>query len=176
MAGLRASFKTIGSIILLVGCADPTSYHPFDGQGGYAEQKIEDDRYRVEFVGNGVTPRDQVEMFLLYRAAELTLLNAHERFWIVDRATGSNTAFIGFDNGVIATDRFRNKGTNQTLVMNTTHLTQVTRFDAFAEILFVDLPFENDDGRVYDAQQVIQNLQSIVGEPSKTTFDGKNTR
>lgn len=75
----------------LAACATPTPYQPrMDGQrtsGGYSDVKLAEGRYRVRFVGNELTPRDRVEGYLLYRAAELTLEQGFEWFLIVDRHT-----------------------------------------------------------------------------------------
>jgi hypothetical protein len=58
-------------------CADPTPYQPDLGEqrvaGGYSEERIAEDRYRVTFSGNRACSKQHVERYLLYRAAELTL-------------------------------------------------------------------------------------------------------
>ena len=75
----------------LAACSTPTPYQPqVAGQresGGYSDEKLSDGRYRVRFVGNELTPRDRVEGYLLYRAAELTLERGFDWFLIVDRHT-----------------------------------------------------------------------------------------
>ena len=74
-----------------VGCTTATPYQPeAAGQrvaGGYSEQRIAEDRYRVNFSGNSLTPRDRVEGYLLYRAAELTVRDGYDWFLIIDRLT-----------------------------------------------------------------------------------------
>ena len=67
----------------LLGCAEPTPYQPADGGYGYATQAIEDDRFRVSFSGNAITPRETVENYLLYRAAELTLEQGGDYFIVL---------------------------------------------------------------------------------------------
>jgi hypothetical protein len=66
-----ASIATLG----LAACEmAPTPYQPATASApGYSEMRIENDRYRVSFSGNSSTPRDVVETYMLYRAAELTL-------------------------------------------------------------------------------------------------------
>ena len=61
-------------------CATSTAYAPagFNGQrGGYAEQRLESDRFRVSFAGNSVTSREQVEMGVAVRMAVLDALSQH---------------------------------------------------------------------------------------------------
>ena len=72
---MRASALLSGLVLLgmLAGCAQPTPYQPATEGYGHSEQQIEDNRYRVSFAGNDLTPADTVQNYLLYRAAELTL-------------------------------------------------------------------------------------------------------
>ena len=76
------------------GCTTtPTPYQPYRAEtgggvhGGYSEQRIAPDRYRVRFHGNELTSRDRVEGYLLYRSAELTVQSDYDSFVIVDRHT-----------------------------------------------------------------------------------------
>ena len=61
------TFKTLAITAIagltLAACATATPYQPagYNGQrGGYAEQRLENDRYRVTFSGNSLTSREQV--------------------------------------------------------------------------------------------------------------------
>ena len=77
--------------LLLVACATPTPYQPVATgaavSGGYTDQVLDDSHFRVTFSGNDVTPREQVETYLLYRAAELTATHGFDWFEMVDRHT-----------------------------------------------------------------------------------------
>ncbi|WP_324826635.1 CC0125/CC1285 family lipoprotein [Qipengyuania zhejiangensis] len=79
------------SATLLIGCMTATPYQPeIRGQavsGGYSEQRLSANSFRVNFAGNSLTSRDRVEGYLLYRAAELTLQSGFDYFVIVDRLT-----------------------------------------------------------------------------------------
>ena len=82
--------------LALAACATATPYQPagYNGtRGGYAEQRLENDRYRVTFAGNSVTSREQVEMSLLLRAAELTEQAGYDWFSTINRATDRDTRF-----------------------------------------------------------------------------------
>jgi len=84
--GMAAAFS-------LSACATSTStpYQPISRaapvQGGYSDEHIAGDRWRVTFSGNRLTSRETVEGYLLYRAAELTLEQHRDWFEIVDRET-----------------------------------------------------------------------------------------
>lgn len=86
------SFTTSLSVaMVLSSCMTPTPYQPeVRGQrihGGYSEEQLGDNRYRVTFDGNTLTSRERVEGYLLCRAAELTVQNGYDWFRIVDRET-----------------------------------------------------------------------------------------
>ena len=53
--------------------------------GGYSEFKIDENRYRVTFTGNRSTKRSQIQNYLNYRCAELTLLEGHNSFAFSER-------------------------------------------------------------------------------------------
>lgn len=53
--------------------------------GGYSDLRLDETHYRVTFAGNRLTSRERVESYLLFRAAELTLLKGYDHFIIEDR-------------------------------------------------------------------------------------------
>ena len=82
------------SVLALGACATATPYQPVGAtsvRGGYAEERIAANRFRVTFSGNSVTSRDTVEMYLLYRAAELTVQGGFDCFEAQNRATDADT-------------------------------------------------------------------------------------
>lgn len=85
------SYRSIAASLLLltVGCAHPTPYQPETAQsaisGGYSDERIASDHFRVTFSGNALTSRETVEAYLLYRAAELTISEGYEWFTVIDR-------------------------------------------------------------------------------------------
>lgn len=85
----------LASALALAACATATPYQPLgapgtNASGGFAEQRIEGNRWRVLFAGNSLTSRERVETYLLFRAAELTLEQGYDGFTIADRATDRN--------------------------------------------------------------------------------------
>lgn len=95
MSSDRSTLPRSVTVVLVAGavmsCATPTPYQPDTGSqpiaGGYSDEQIGDNRYRVTFAGNCYTSRDRVEGYLMYRAAELTLEKEHDWFLILDRMT-----------------------------------------------------------------------------------------
>ena len=72
----------VAAVLSLVACATATPYQPIGAggaSGGFSEQRIEANRYRVTFAGNSLTSRERVENYLLFRAAELPIaLRVHD--------------------------------------------------------------------------------------------------
>lgn len=86
MAGLLPFF--------LSGCMQPTPYQPrLQGQDtGYTDRALTQNRYRVTFTGNSVTPRETVESYLLLRAAEVARAAGYTHFLFDTRNTRANTS------------------------------------------------------------------------------------
>jgi len=78
------------SLLMTTGCvSSSTPYQPISAAnriaGGYSDEQIGEDRYRISFAGNSLTSREQVESYLLFRTAELTLERGYDWFVIEDR-------------------------------------------------------------------------------------------
>ena len=90
---LRAGLALIG-VLVLTSCVTSTPYGPAGNGGfGYADQKIDSNRYRVTFRGNSSTARETVENYLLYRAAELTVQNGFDHFIVVENEVEARSYF-----------------------------------------------------------------------------------
>lgn len=88
----KLMLATAASGALLLGaCATETAYRPATGQGfsrtGFSDRQIEQNRFLVTFAGNSSTPRDTVERYLLFRAAEITLQQGGDYFVMANRDT-----------------------------------------------------------------------------------------
>lgn len=73
----------LGASLSLASCVTPGLYQRADvraEQAGYAETRLSDAAWRVEFVGDDFTSRETVETYLLYRSAELTAENGYDWF------------------------------------------------------------------------------------------------
>lgn len=84
----RAGAALVGLALATAGCATSTPYQPRTlgaaVSGGYEDQRIGEDRFRVAFAGNMFTTRERVEDYLLFRAAELTVEQDRDWFVVVD--------------------------------------------------------------------------------------------
>jgi hypothetical protein len=84
----------IAALAILAGCAMATPYQPLgatSARGGFVDQQLDATHFRVSFYGNSLTSRQQVENYLLYRAAELTAARGFSCFTIVNHGTDRNT-------------------------------------------------------------------------------------
>ena len=87
----RSFLLACPALLVLAACETPTPYQPQmhgnEVAGGYRDQQIEANQFRITFTGNSMTSRETVETYLLYRAAELTLQHGYDWFEMADRQT-----------------------------------------------------------------------------------------
>jgi len=154
------------------GTSGPTPYQPqtADSSRGYSEQRIENDRWRISFKGNSMTGRETVENYMLFRAAELTVQSGYDTFTIVNRDVDkqSRTQQYGGYQGMYLSymyfvPRVGWVGAYEPYWTPSTYQ-QVTRYEAFAEILMGKGP-KGDNPATFDAHQVSQNLGPQVQRP-----------
>lgn len=82
-------------ILLLTACQTGPAYRP-RGPGetvGYTDRQIAPNRYRVTFSGSSGARREQVEDFLMRRAAEVTVDAGYDYFSFDDRDTEARTYY-----------------------------------------------------------------------------------
>lgn len=174
---------------VLSACATGSPYRPAASNGGYgySDQRLEENRYRLTFNGSGNTQRADVEDYLLYRAAELTLASGFDYFVVDNRATDARTqtyaepAFGGYGYGYGFGPRFGPRPfypyyANWTYFAprwgwrpyydpfwdDPITLRQVTRFRANAEVILFKGPKPGDNPRAFDARDVQSNLRNKV--------------
>jgi len=163
-----------GILAALSACAHPTPYQAMDDGHGYAAQALEDDRYRVTFAGNSLTPRDTVENYLLYRAAQITLERGHDYFIVVrkdvERSTRyhSTVAGLGGHHGLHGFHGFGHRRPHGVGFGATVSARPQTRYSAHADIVMRRGETPDDDLRAHDARQVIENLQPAVETPAES--------
>lgn len=92
------NFKSIAglaALAVMTACATATPYQAANtNDRGYSDQKIEDNRFQVQFSGNSLTQRKTVETYLLYRAAELTSQNGFDHFRVITRETEADSRMV----------------------------------------------------------------------------------
>ncbi|MQA65703.1 MAG: hypothetical protein GEU76_07365 [Alphaproteobacteria bacterium] len=163
--------KFLGGFIVLAAlglgaCVGPTPYGPATDGFGFTEQAIEEDRYRVTFSGNSATPRETVENYLLYRAAEVTLERGHAHFVVVKMDTERTTTYHGSVNDFGGPfgfygyrswyDRPYGFGGFASLDAH-----PIDRYSAYANIV-MRKGAKPDDPDAYDARAVIERLGSRI--------------
>ncbi len=175
------SALVIGCLSLVMACSTtPTPYAPaMDGRKGFHETRIEPDRWRVSFAGNAQTPRQTVEDYLLYRAAELTLREGYDWFLTVERTTDADTTRVhesdlrphhpihydpywlhwsmgyGYDPYWVSLYR----------PSRVTEWREIKTYEAIAEIVMGQGPKPKGEAQAFDARQVIDNLEGQIVRP-----------
>lgn len=148
--------------LALAGCVTATPYQPRNDRGhGYSEQKIESNRYRITFAGNSATPREIVENYLLYRAAEVTLSQGYDYFVLASRQTDADTryqqtmsAYPGFGYGYYYWYPAFSVGVSSTQTQ--------TEYAAQADVVMFKGAKNDQDTRAFNAADVRINLQPQV--------------
>ena len=166
--------------LALSACATATPYAPAGpGQsGGYSEYRVSQERWRVSFAGNSVTSRDTVEMYLLYRAAEVTLENGGDWFETVDRSTTRDTRYVGSPDPWFGSSpwgpywhpawrHYRGGYWSRwdPFWGDDWDVREVSRYEAQSEIITHRGPRPEGDAHAFDAREVIANLGPRVMRP-----------
>jgi hypothetical protein len=154
------------AILLAVGACttSPTPYRAAADGGGYRDQQIESDRYRVSFTGNSATPLDRVQDYALYRAAELTVANGYDYFKVASRSTdtggGVGGPSLGLGVGTGGNSGGVGVGFSQLLGGGYAQSNTVT-----LDILMFHGEKPAADQSAYDARQVLQRLSPTIQAP-----------
>jgi len=173
----------LAAALAVAACATATPYQPLGtrgASGGFAEQRIEQNRYRVTFVGNDMTSRQRVENYLLFRAAELTVANGYDGFTIVRRDTERDVDTRVYDSGLRSPygywrPSWRYYGGRYgwrhwdpwyggPFWGDTIDVRTVERYEATAEIVMFRGNRPSDPSS-FDARQVIGNLRPTIQVP-----------
>lgn len=179
---IRPALLATAAALALAACATPTPYGPagVNGQrGGYAEQRLEADRYRVTFSGNSATSREQVEMSLLLRAAELTVESGADWFMTASRATDRDVRYLTSPSPWARRSSFYGPywgpswrvyrrgywGPWGDPFNDDFDVREVDRYEASAEIVLGRGPKPANDPNAFDAREVISNLSGRVTRP-----------
>lgn len=172
----------LGIALLVFGCSTPTPYGPAENGKGYSERQTESDRFRVSFAGNSLTPRETVESYLLYRAAEVTLQSGHNHFRIVAQDLETKTTY--FDTvtaspayGGFGYSRFYGRrGYHGSAFggVSTVRSHPITSYEAVANIIvFSATESEGGERRhgdhAYNAKDVIKRLDPMIVRPEDET-------
>ena len=152
----------IAMLGVLAGCGQPTPYQPAVDGYGYSEQQIEDNRYRVSFAGNDLTPAQTVQNNLLYRAAELTLDRGYDYFTVVDRTLDRSTAYWGTGD-TLGSGHFTRQGDFVGGIGFTTYSARpIDSYTAYADVVMFEGEKPAGDVHAYDARSVLRQLGPTI--------------
>jgi hypothetical protein len=174
----------------LAACQTATPYQPLvrgaSVSGGFTDQRLDADHYRVTFQGNSLTSRETVETYLLYRAAELTVSEGSDWFEMVDRHTDRDRRtyydpdpfygrpgyawgywrphwrYYGGRIGWRGWDPFW----GDPFWADRMDMHTIERFEASAEIVMHKGPKPADMARAFDARGVMANLGPKIVRPT----------
>lgn len=117
------------------------------GRYGYAETLIEPNRVQVSYNGDTLTPRETVETYLLYRAAETTLDRGFDYFVVVSHDVEENSYY-------------ENMGVRPRLAGAT--FREISRHNATADIVMFMGDKPPHVANAYDARAVQQTLSERI--------------
>lgn len=91
----RPLLRVMAAGLVLAGCMQQTPYAPRTegARTGYTDRALAENRYRVTFTGNSVTPRETVESYLLLRSAEVARAAGYPFFVFDTRNTRARTTY-----------------------------------------------------------------------------------
>jgi hypothetical protein len=185
---IRLALSASVLAIAIGACASPTPYQPTYAEatsgidGGYSEQRITPNRFRVTFSGNSMTSRDTVENYLLYRAAELTAQQGFDSFIMADRDVERDRR-VYYDRPFHAGrygywgPRWRYRGSafgwrswdpwyGDPFWTDTVDVRAVDQYEASAEIIMRRGPARDDNPRAFNARQVLASLGPEIRRPA----------
>lgn len=187
--------RLLGAVLLaavtLGACATATPYQVMlpgrSSEGGFSEQRIEANRFRVTFAGNSLTSREAVNRYLLYRAAELTTLQGYDWFRVTDRRTDRKansylqthpfySSWYGSDFGHLGPNRrllARGQSLNawgprfgRPAFGAPVEIRTIEKFEATAEIFMGRGVKSVEDPTAFEARSVIENLEPTLLRPA----------
>lgn len=148
-------FVGVAACVTAVG----TPYAPADKKGfGYQDTKIEENRYRVSFAGDGATPPEIVEDFALLRAADIAVDNGFEWFRIVARdVTTQERGGVGVGGGFGTGSYGRRSGVNIGIGGDLGTIGARRFYTIKLEVLY-GRGIIPEDGEIYNARSVKENI------------------
>jgi hypothetical protein len=159
----------LGCAAVLTACQTGSAYRE-RGPGetyGYSDQRLTQNRYRVTFSGNSATTREEVEDYLMRRAAEVTLENGYTHFVFDARDTEARTYYrstfgprtrFGFGFGSYGPAPFYYSSFAFHDPFYYDDVRPVTRFDAYSEIVMLQPGQAAEDPFAVDAREVLDAL------------------
>ncbi|MEN8132097.1 MAG: hypothetical protein ABFS45_18355 [Pseudomonadota bacterium] len=158
-------------ILLTVGCAGPTPYHPTLEGTGYLDQRIANNRYQVSYTANSLTRNEKVKQYLLYRAAEIALEQGEEKFVVLDQidqdvslpdyaSDAESYRHHHFEHHHLW---FGDQGVEEEI--SATTLKPLARYTATITVLLYTGEQPPHEGKAYHARELIEVLGNTILRP-----------
>jgi len=148
-------------LITLYNCSTP--YQPKGMLGGYSEEKILNNMYKVEFEGNQHSDPGTIQHYLLYRCAELTKEMGYEYFLIVNEERYYDQYNVQPNSPIPGKNRGSASGGVKVVanpdLQNPTSSTQYT--GVYYIKLLTDVE-EKDKDAVFKAEEVFELLGNMI--------------
>jgi len=147
--------------VLMIGCA--TKYQKKGMMGGYSEEKILTNLYKVEFEGNQHTKPEIVQNYLMYRCAELTKEQGFEYFAVISKERHFDTEAVRPDREVSFSTRTSKSGGTRTTV--NPDLQTASKSTNYTGVYFIKLLHEVEEkhkNAVFNVDEVIAELDGII--------------
>lgn len=167
---MRKIISVFAASALLAACATAvgTDYAPADSKGyGYSQARIEEDRYRIAFAGDGATPPEIVEDYALRRAAEIGIENGFDWFRVVYRTMDvAEKGGVGVGAGLGTGSYGRRSGVSVGVGGDLGTVGARKFYTARIEVLYGkgEKPESDAGGAVYDVRSVIESMGAGAGE------------
>jgi hypothetical protein len=181
---MKRLFLAAVAALLLSACGTATPYQPYQAgglhssAGGFSEQRIGSDRFRVSFSGNSLTSRETVERYLLFRSAEVALAEGYDWFSLADRHTDRKTRTIIDHHDPFGYDYWQPTwaylGRGRWIMLDPwgprpffddEEIRRIDRYEASAEIFLGKGAKPANDATAFDAHEVIKNLGPTIARP-----------
>jgi hypothetical protein len=168
-------YRTVLTALLLTAvaaCGHPTPYQVAANGYGFSDQRIEDNRYRITFSGNSLTPQPVVENYLLYRAAEITLANGYDYFEVADKQTNKSTRYLATYDDFGRPYYWRRYPYPYPFYgsgFHTADYRPIEQFTSTANVVLFRGRKPADKADAYDARDVAQRLRPTVQLPAPAT-------
>jgi hypothetical protein len=165
----------IGIVLLIAaGCATPYQQHGF--RGGYSDARIGQDTVLVSFKGNGYTSKERVQLYLLYRCAEVTQQYGYDYFVVT--SGGTEAAASEFSNYTATTTASAYStgnvafGSAHTFGSGTTIPIHKYGTDALIKMFKGQKP--STDPNAYYARETLRYLGPQFGLPANASTSGQD--
>lgn len=167
--------KIVFSLFLLfcflAGCATPYQQRGF--RGGYSDYRIDNNTFRVQFTGNAYTSREVVEIYAVYRCAEVTIEAGFDYFILVGE--GGEVYRGAAATPGIYQSRYSHGRFSSFYIPS--QFIEFTKYGSFVTIKAFRGQKPQGESSAYDAREIIQNLSAKVGKTyqGRADLSGKET-